>query len=602
MTIEYEEFGPYAVYEHLGTGGMATVHRAVYDDGELVREVALKRLLPQHADDRTFVDDFTREGKLAARLSHPSIVRIFEMGRIDHTHFIAMELVVGQPMMALIRAAHHAKVSTPIGVVILLMSELCDALDYACNGNDAETGDRFNVVHRDLSPSNLLVTDDGHLKVIDFGVAKATAGKRFTTSTGLVKGKLGYMSVEALAGKPVDGRSDVFSVGVVAWELITNKRLFTGKTELDVIQRVRDGAVVPPSTFNSACPPTLDSIVVQALARGREDRFATAGAMKQQLEMLRRAYREEATSQHVIRWREGLIPPAARAESSHDAPGSATATAAPAPPILPIETERVPLVDDVGFDNDEKTQHVARKQAVRAHTMLDLFEDEAPPPESPLTTAASPPPPPQPSSPAISVPPPPPPVAPPAPLQPAPPKVASPPPKPKAPAKAPPKMDLFTDDDVNRTVQAGAAYPASAFKETPTRLYPNPVESYLEVSVTTEPAPPAAPSGSPTAPMAAISTTTLQTLAAPDASAPGATLEMIMLSLEDPANEPAEQLLDLEALEAAPSPSPSPTEELLDLEAALAEPEPPLPDLDLLDPPTHHELSANDTVVVKRGG
>ena len=548
MSIEYEEFGPYAVYECLGTGGMATVHRAIYDDGQIVREVALKRLLPQHADDKTFVDDFVREGKLAARLSHPSIVHIFEMGRIDRTQFIAMELVVGQPMMQLIRAAHTAKAATPIGVVIALIAELCDAVDYACNGTDPETGERFNFVHRDLSPSNLLITDDGHLKVIDFGVAKATAGKRFTTSTGLVKGKLGYMSVEALAGKPVDGRSDVFSVGVVAWELITGKRLFTGKTELEVIQRVRDGAVVPPSTFNSACPPTLDAIVVQALARGRDDRFETAGAMRKQLEMLRRAYREEATPANVIAWREELVP----SPPGEPRPRKTDATPAVAPP--PSDPEPAPERPRRAETESETemTQHI-RPRVMRQHTILDLFEDEPPPP-APLPVAA-----------------------------------------PAAPAH-----NEFDDSDVMHTVQAGASYPQSALGEQATRLYPNPAESYMEMSVTHQPP----PTITATAPLPSISTTTLETQAAPELP-PGATLEMMSLQLE----ESIEQLLDLadEPAPRAPSPPSRPpppaaaAEELLDLD--LEPPlEPPHPDLDLLEPPTHHELSANDTIVVKRGG
>lgn len=358
MAEDYDEFGPYRVYECLGTGGMATVHRAIYDDGELVREVALKRLLPQHQDDKTFVEDFVREGKLAQRLSHPAIVRIFELGRIDSAHFIAMELVVGQPLMHLIRAAHYAKKQTPIGVVIALMAELCDALDYACNGNDRETGDRLNIVHRDLSPSNLIVTDEGHLKIIDFGVAKATAGARFTTSTGLVKGKLGYMAVEALAGQQVDGRSDVFSVGVVAWELVTGRRLFTGKNELEVIQRVREGHVLAPSQYNPACLPTLDAIIQQALAKQRDDRWATAGAMRQAIEAVRRAYREEATPEAVVAWAQSLAP-------------------APAPSADMPKPASVPVPRDFARPDSDSERTMHRARPMRASTMIDLDEEEA---------------------------------------------------------------------------------------------------------------------------------------------------------------------------------------------------------------------------------
>ena len=280
-----------------------------------------------------------------------------------------MELVVGRPLMQLIRTAHFAKTATPIGVVIALISELCDALDYACNGSDAETGERFNIVHRDLSPSNLLITEDGHLKIIDFGVAKSTAGK-FSTSTGLVKGKLGYMSIEALTGKALDGRSDVFSVGVVAWELVTGRRLFTGKSEFEVIQRVREGVVAPASTYNPSCPPTLDSIIERALARNKEDRWATAGAMRQALEMLRRAYREDATPEQVVTWCAAITPadPAAphrRADSETEQTRAMTAPAPRHPTVLDLVDEEPPAVAEGtsphtfgdGFrEDDEGTQ------------------------------------------------------------------------------------------------------------------------------------------------------------------------------------------------------------------------------------------------------
>ncbi len=361
-----ERFGPYTVYECIGAGGMATVHRATFDRGDgVAREVALKRLLPQHVDDKTFTDDFLREGQIASRLHHPGIVAILDLGRIGSTHFIAMELIAGQSMMQLIRKAHVAKKPAPIGVVIALISELCDALDYACNGNDT-LGDRLNIIHRDLSPSNLLVADDGHLRVIDFGVAKAITG-RFATTTGLVKGKLGYMSIEALTGKPLDGRADVFSTGVVAWELLTGRRLFTGANEMEIVQRVRTGVVQPPSALNPACPPTLDAIVLQALARVRDDRWSTAAALRNALETIRRAYRDESTVGEVMRWREEIGAEAAPPRQ----------TTRPKATLPEVQQE----------DPDEVTQHRAmptapeRPKMKRAMTEIDLLDLEpAPPP------------------------------------------------------------------------------------------------------------------------------------------------------------------------------------------------------------------------------
>lgn len=288
---EGERFGAYTVYECLGAGGMATVHRASIElESDETREVALKRLLPQFASDKQFVDDFIREGKLAAELQHPNIVRILELGRIGRTYFIAMDLVHGRPLISIMRKAFVKRMSAPIGVVLALMAELCDALEHA---HDAQ------IVHRDLTPSNLIVTDDGHLKIIDFGVAKALVGN-LQTSSGLAKGKLGYMSSEAIAGKQLDTRADIFSAGIVMWELLATRRLFKGKNEYEVIVQIREGLVAAPSQHNPECPRDLDQIVLIALAKSREDRWSSAGEMRDAIDELRRAY--PASPEDVVRW------------------------------------------------------------------------------------------------------------------------------------------------------------------------------------------------------------------------------------------------------------------------------------------------------------
>jgi eukaryotic-like serine/threonine-protein kinase len=290
-----ERFGAYTVYERLGAGGMATVHRASIElEDDETREVALKRLLPQFATDKRFVDDFIREGKLAAELQHPNIVRILELGRIGRTYFIAMDLVRGRPLVSLMRKAFVKRMPAPIGVVIALMTELCDALEHA---HDAQ------IVHRDLTPSNLIITDDGHLKIIDFGVAKTLVGN-LQTSSGHAKGKLGYMASEALAGKPLDTRADVFSAGVVLWELIATKRLFKGKNEYEVIVQIREGLVAEPSQHNPECPRQLDEIALIALAKSREDRWSSAGEMRDAIAELRPFY--PATAQDVVQWMQRL--------------------------------------------------------------------------------------------------------------------------------------------------------------------------------------------------------------------------------------------------------------------------------------------------------
>jgi eukaryotic-like serine/threonine-protein kinase len=288
-----DRFGPYTVFECLGAGGMATVHRASIElEDDETREVALKRLLPQLAADKRFIDDFIREGKLAAQLQHPNIVRILELGRIGRTYFIAMDLVRGRSLMSLMRKAYQKRNPAPIGVVLALMRELCDALEHA---HDAQ------IVHRDLTPSNLIVTDEGHLKIIDFGVAKALVGN-LQTSSGLAKGKLGYMSMEAIGGKKLDTRADIFSTGVVMWELLATKRLFKGTNEIEIINQIRDGNVPPPSTYNKDCPRDLDEIVLKALERDKEERWSSAGEVRDALDDIRRFHRGATSADAVVAW------------------------------------------------------------------------------------------------------------------------------------------------------------------------------------------------------------------------------------------------------------------------------------------------------------
>ena len=319
--MDYDRFGPYLVLECLGAGGMATVHRAQISIGAgVVKEIALKRLLPQLADDRMFVEDFIREAKLAAQLDHPNIVHILELGEIEGTYYIAMELVRGASLAALMKRVYATKLSAPVGVVVALLSELCDALAYASAGRGIY-GQPLHIVHRDLTPSNLIVTDDGRLKIIDFGVAKALSGK-FMTNTGMIKGKLGYMSPEAISGAPLDARTDLFSLGVVAWELLSGRRLFRGVNEYEVIMRIHGGDIPPPSSHNASCPEALDEIVLRALARPRDERWASAAELREALDELRRSYGDGATQ--VARWKDSVIPPArplhAHRADTHDDP------------------------------------------------------------------------------------------------------------------------------------------------------------------------------------------------------------------------------------------------------------------------------------------
>src|SRR5882757_9199776 len=204
-----EQFGPYLVYERLGVGGMATVHRALERGIEgFERVVALKRLLPHLAADASFIKSFVREAKLASLLNHVNIVQLFELGRVGTQYFISMEHIDGRDIRRILRHARKVSGAPPINITVGLIAQLLEALDYAHTKNDDE-GHPLGLVHRDVSPSNLLVTSAGHLKVNDFGIAKAQSSQ-LRTQTGRVKGKLAYMAPEAIAGsRDLDARSDL---------------------------------------------------------------------------------------------------------------------------------------------------------------------------------------------------------------------------------------------------------------------------------------------------------------------------------------------------------------------------------------------------------
>jgi serine/threonine protein kinase len=297
-----EQFGPYAVYERLGVGGMATVHRALErgPDG-FERMVALKRLLPHLADDASFIKSFVREAKLASILNHINIVQIYELGRVGAEYFISMEYIDGRDVRRILRHARKVTGPPPIHVTVALLIQLCEALDYAHAKAD-EDGQPLKLVHRDVSPSNVIVTSSGHLKVIDFGIAKAESSQ-LRTQTGRVKGKLAYMAPEAIAGgRDLDARSDLWAVGVILHELLTARPLFASKNEYQTLLKVQKGDILPPSTFNQGCPPELDAIVFKALARDPDDRFATAGEMRDALLEVKKQYSLQTGYRDVSAW------------------------------------------------------------------------------------------------------------------------------------------------------------------------------------------------------------------------------------------------------------------------------------------------------------
>ena len=298
---EEQPFGPYLVYERLGVGGMATVHRALERGIEgFERIVALKRLLPHLAEDASFIKSFVREAKLASLLNHVNIVQIFELGRVGTEYFISMEYIDGRDIRRILRHARKVTGPPPIHVTVGLVLQLCEALDYAHVKTD-DAGTPLGIVHRDVSPSNLLVTSGGHVKVIDFGIAKAQS-QQLRTQTGRVKGKLAYMAPEALSGKDLDARSDLFAAGVILHELLTARPLFARKNEYETLVKVQKGEIDPPSTFNQAVPPELDAICMRALERDPDQRWSNAAEMRDALHDLRRSYNLQTGHRDIAQW------------------------------------------------------------------------------------------------------------------------------------------------------------------------------------------------------------------------------------------------------------------------------------------------------------
>lgn len=271
-------FGPFELLERIAVGGMAEIYRARGTlPGRGARIVAVKRILPHLATNPGFVEMFVNEAKLAARLDHPNIVAILELGRNDHSYYIAMEHVDGADLRAILERLKGRGRRIPLSLAVLIGRKLCAALDYAHRVKD-EGNQPLRIVHGDISPQNVLVSYDGQVKLTDFGIARA-ASQAAATDDRLLRGKLFYMSPEQASGGRVDRRSDVFSLGIVLYEMMTGGKPFTGGDEGALIDALRDGRVRDPSRLNPGIPERLSAVILKALERAPENRFPDAAAL-----------------------------------------------------------------------------------------------------------------------------------------------------------------------------------------------------------------------------------------------------------------------------------------------------------------------------------
>ena len=283
MVSVTERLGRYLVLKHLASGGMADVLLARTDGIEgFERHVVLKRIRSEHAKDKRFIDMFLDEARLAANLHHQNIVQVHDIGEASGEYFFAMEYLHGEDVRSMLSKVAKAKSHMPLGHVVTIVSSVAAGLHYAHErrGPDKKP---LNIVHRDVSPSNILVGYDGSVKIVDFGIAKA-AMRQVETQAGSLKGKVSYMSPEHCKGGPIDRRSDVYALGVVLYELATTTRLFKGDSDYLVMDAICTGKIPLPRVRRSDLPNELAMIIMTALATDPARRYQTADEMRQALE------------------------------------------------------------------------------------------------------------------------------------------------------------------------------------------------------------------------------------------------------------------------------------------------------------------------------
>ncbi|HEY0097279.1 MAG TPA: protein kinase, partial [Archangium sp.] len=281
---EAREFGKYELVSKLAAGGMAITYRArMKGAAGVTKPVVIKQILPHFADEPDFVEMFVSEARVAAGLTHGNIAQVFDFGEIDGQYFLAMEFVHGQTLSKLLRRAQKAGLpGLPMPLALFVATQMCDGLDYA-HRHIGEDGRPMGLVHRDVSPDNVLISYEGQVKIIDFGIAKATSIVESRTSPGTLKGKYPYFSTEQARGEQdLDARSDIFAVGVVLYEMLCGRRPYEGELAA-VLPRILDGDYPRPSSLNPAIGPELEAVMSTAMALDRQQRYPTAQAFSEAL-------------------------------------------------------------------------------------------------------------------------------------------------------------------------------------------------------------------------------------------------------------------------------------------------------------------------------
>jgi serine/threonine protein kinase len=383
-----EQFGRYSLLGHLATGGMAEVWlaRQLGMQG-FEKIVVIKRARPELTDAET-TELFLDEARLVATLEHPNIAQVYEIGAVNGSYFFVMEYVDGADLRRLIEAAIAKRHPITLADALYVITHVCTALHYAHEKHDLE-GRPMRLIHRDVSPSNVLISHDGSIKVCDFGIAKARNRKTGDTQSGVLKGKFSYMSPEQCQTKPIDRRSDVFSIGILLYELSTLTKLFRGTSDFALLQQIVEKPIPPPSLRVPTYPRELEKIVMRALAKSPEDRYPTAQALQLDLEEFAREHKLAMSSIRIAKLMGALFEKrndawirAQRAHSDHfievsstgqdmpsNAPGFLAVGSADGPPErtpLPIE-HRTPLPGEQRTNTSGLTPASERPLVRRSH-------------------------------------------------------------------------------------------------------------------------------------------------------------------------------------------------------------------------------------------
>jgi serine/threonine protein kinase len=342
--------GKYEVVSRLATGGMAEIYlaRATGIEG-FQKHVVLKRILPQFAQNETFVKLFLNEARVAATLDHPNIGSVYDIGQTDGVYFFTMEYLHGEDTGHILTELARRRVRFPIDHALTIVSGVCAGLQFA-HEKKGPDGKPLGIVHRDISPSNVVVTYDGGVKLVDFGIAKITASAEMT-GTGSLKGKIAYMSPEQCSSQPIDRRSDVFSMGVLLFEMTTHTRLFKADTEIATLNNVREAIVPSPTSRVPGYPPELEAIVKKALARVPAERYATARELQLAIETFAQRARMSLSNALLGEWMVKTFGP--KMEPWHG--------------LTPSVTLAEPTRGDEGVDDP----HAERPTSVEAPTGID---------------------------------------------------------------------------------------------------------------------------------------------------------------------------------------------------------------------------------------